>query len=285
MSARDPAGLARAAADSIRERIGDRRPVLGLVLGSGLGGLGEAFQNAVHVPYEEIRGWPPVGVVGHSGVLVAGELEGVPAVGLRGRAHLYEGHPAWLATMPVRALADLGVRTLFVSNAAGAVNRRFHPGDLMLIADHINLMGRNPLVGPVVEGDERFPDMSDPYDADLRTVVRATALEEGIPLREGVYTALLGPSYETPAEIRMLERLGTDAVGMSTVPEVITARAMGVRCFGVSCLTNYAAGIGTEPLSHSEVVETTERVADRFQLLVRSVVARLAPTLTAGPSG
>ena len=284
MSDIDPAALAGAAAAAIRERIGSLEPVLGLVLGSGLGGLGEAFENAVQVPYEEIPGWPPVGVIGHSGVLVAGTLEGVPAIGLRGRAHLYEGHSARLATMPVRALAGLGVRTLFVSNAAGAVNRRFHPGDLMLISDHINLMGRNPLIGPVVAGDLRFPDMSDPYDAGLRGVVRQAALDEGIPLREGVYVGLLGPSYETPAEIRMLERLGADAVGMSTVPEVITARAMGIRCFGVSCLTNYAAGIGSEPLVHEEVVEVTDRVGERFQTLVRSVVSRLRRDLVAAPS-
>lgn len=285
MSGPDPAGPARAAADAIRERIGDLEPVLGLVLGSGLGELGESFAEAVEVPYDEIPGWPPVGVAGHSGVLVAGRLEDVPAIGLRGRAHLYEGHPARVVTVPVRALAALGVRTLFVSNAAGAVHRRFRPGDLMLIADHINLMGRNPLIGPVVPGDERFPDMSDPYDAELRSIVRATALEEGVPLREGVYAGLLGPSYETPAEIRMLERLGADAVGMSTVPEVITARAMGLRCFGVSCLTNYAAGIGTEPLSHAEVMETTDRVGALFRELVRSVVRRLGPALAAGPGG
>ncbi len=284
MSAHDPAALATEAAAEIRARIGDLEPVLGLVLGSGLGELGEAFESAVQVPYGEIPGWPPVGVVGHSGVLVAGTLEGVPAVGLRGRAHLYEGHTARHATMPVRALAALGIHTLFVSNAAGAVNRRFHPGDLMLIADHLNLMGRNPLIGAVVPGDERFPDMSDPYDAGLRSVVRETALDQGVPLREGVYAGLLGPSYETPAEIRMLERLGADAVGMSTVPEVITARAMGVRCFGVSCLTNYAAGISGEPLSHAEVVETTQRVGEQFKALIRSVVRRLARDLTAAPS-
>lgn len=280
MSEPDPAALAGPAAEAIRKKTGDFRPLLGLILGSGLGALGDAFEDAIRVPYEEIPGWPPVGVAGHSGVLVAGSLDGVPAVGLKGRAHLYEGHAARLATMPVRALGLLGVRTLFVSNAAGAVNRRFHPGDLMLIADHINLMGKNPLIGPVVPGDERFPDMSDPYDAGLRSVVRASALDEGIPLREGVYAGLLGPSYETPAEIRMLERLGADAVGMSTVPEVITARAIGVRCFGVSCLTNYAAGISTEPLTHSEVMQTTDRVGERFRTLVRSVLRRLGPTLT-----
>ncbi len=283
MSAADgaagPGVRAREAAEAIRDRVGDLHPAVGLVLGSGLGSLGDAFEDAVRIPYEELLHWPPVGVEGHSGTLVAGLLEGVPAVALKGRAHLYEGHPAEEATLPVRVLAALGIKALFVSNAAGAVNRRFRPGDLMLISDHLNLMGRNPLAGPVVVGDERFPDMSDAYDADLRRVVRETALAEGIPLKEGVYAGLLGPSYETPAEIRMLERLGADAVGMSTVPEVITARAIGVRCFGVSCLTNYGAGISPEPLSHHDVMETTERVGGRFRALVRSVIGRIGPAL------
>ena len=275
----DLAIRAREAAEAIRERAGDVHPAVGLVLGSGLGSLGDAFEAAEHIPYEALPHWPPVGVEGHSGTLVAGILEGVPAVALKGRAHLYEGHAAREATLPVRVLAALGIKALFVSNAAGAVNRGFRPGDLMLISDHLNLMGRNPLTGPEVAGDERFPDMSDAYDAELRKVVRETALAEGIPLQEGVYAGLLGPSYETPAEVRMLERLGADAVGMSTVPEVITARAIGVRCFGVSCLTNHAAGISPQPLSHHEVMETTERVGGRFRALVQSVIGRIEPVL------
>ena len=273
------ATLALEAADAVRGRLGDLQPVVGLVLGSGLGSLGDEFENAVRIPYDEIPHWPPVGVVGHSGTLVAGRLAGVPAVALQGRSHLYEGHPSRRATLPIRVLGALGIRALFVSNAAGAVNRGFKAGDLMLISDHLNLMGQNPLTGPVVEGDERFPDMSDAYDARLRAVVRETALAEGIPLQEGVYAGLLGPSYETPAEISMLERLGADAVGMSTVPEVIVARAMGIRCFGVSCLTNLAAGISPEALSHHEVMETTERVGGQFRSLVRSVLARIEPAL------
>ena len=192
---------------------------------------------------------------------------------------------AWVTAVSVRVLARLGVRTLFVSNAAGVVNRDFAPGDLMLITDHLNLTGRNPLAGPRVEGDTRFPDMTDAYDPELRAVVRAAAAREEIHLREGVYAALLGPSYETPAEIRMLERLGVDAVGMSTVPEVITARALGLRCFGVSCLTNYAAGISTEPVTHGKVLETTEKVAETFRRLVLRSVEALHPLLTARPSG
>ena len=269
----------REAVDAVRDRVGDLQPEVGLVLGSGLGSLGNEFENAVRIPYGELPHWPPVGVAGHSGNLVAGVLQGVPAVALEGRAHLYEGHSAGIATLPVRVLAALGIQALFVSNAAGAINRGFRPGDLMLISDHLNLMGQNPLTGPVVEGDERFPDMSDAYDGRLRSVVRETALAEGIPLQEGVYAGLLGPSYETPAEIHMLERMGADAVGMSTVPEVIVAQAMGVRCFGVSCLTNFAAGISPEPLSHRDVMETTERVGGQFRSLVRSVVGRIAPVL------
>jgi purine-nucleoside phosphorylase len=268
------------AAEAIRERIGDLEPVVGLVLGSGLGSLGDEFAEAVRVPYGDLPHWPPVGVAGHSGVLVAGRLEGVPCLALKGRAHLYEGHDAGRSTLSVRALAHLGIRVLFVSNAAGAIHPDFGPGDLMLISDHLNLMGRNPLIGPVATGDERFPDMSDPYDGELRAVVREAASAEGIALREGVYAGLLGPSYETPAEIRMLRTLGADAVGMSTVPEVITARAIGVRCFGASCLTNYAAGISPEPLSHDEVMETTERVGEDFRRLVRASIGKLGPVLT-----
>ncbi len=281
----DPHALASRAAAEIRRRAGDLEPLLGLVLGSGLGALGDRFEDSVEIPYGDLPGWPQVGVAGHSGVLIAGRLSGVPALALKGRSHLYEGHAASFATVPVRALAHLGIRALFVSNAAGAVNRTFHPGDLMLISDHVNLMWRNPLVGPVVEGDYRWPDMSGCYDPELRAAARDVASDEGIQLVEGLYVGLLGPSYETPAEIRMLERMGADAVGMSTVPEVITARARGIRCLGISCLTNYAAGISPEPLSHDEVMETTERVAEKFQLLVQRVVSRIGPKLTSAPSG
>lgn len=279
---REGAGLAARvseAAGAVRARIADLQPVVGLVLGSGLGSLADEFEDPVRIPYEDIPNWPPVGVVGHSGTLVAGRLAGVPAVALKGRAHLYEGHSPDRATLPVRVLATLGVRALFVSNAAGAINPAFRPGDLMLITDHLNLTGSNPLTGPVVTGDQRFPDMTVAYDARLREVVREAAGDAGIPLQEGVYAGLLGPSYETPAEIRMLERLGADAVGMSTVPEVIVARAMGVRCFGISCLTNFAAGIQPEPLAHDEVMETTERVGGQFRALVRAVIGMIGSDL------
>jgi purine-nucleoside phosphorylase len=267
------------AASAVRSRIGDREPVVGLVLGSGLGSLGDEFEEAVRIPYEDLPHWPPVGVTGHSGTLVAGFLQGVPAVALKGRAHLYEGHSAGVATLPVRVMAALGIRALFVSNAAGAINPDFQPGDLMSISDHLNLMGQNPLTGPVVAGDHRFPDMTDAYDSTLRILAQETALSAGVPLKEGVYAGLLGPSYETPAEIRMLERMGADAVGMSTVPEVIVAGALGLRCFGVSCMTNYAAGISPEPLSHTDVMEVTERVGGQFRALVRAVIGRIESVL------
>jgi purine-nucleoside phosphorylase len=272
------AGVAEAA-DAVRSRIGDLEPAVGLVLGSGLGSLGDEFEEAVRIPYEDLPHWPPVGVAGHSGTLVAGLLEGVPAVALKGRAHLYEGHSAGVVTLPVRVLAALGIRALFVSNAAGAINPDFEPGDLMLISDHLNLMGQNPLTGPVVAGDLRFPDMTDAYDTKLRNLARETALSGDLPLKEGVYAGLLGPSYETPAEIRMLERMGADAVGMSTVPEVIVAGALGLRCFGVSCMTNFAAGISPEPLSHTDVMQVTERVGGQFRALVRSVIGRIESAL------
>lgn len=226
-----------------------------------------------------------MGVVGHAGVYRTGLLNGVRCAALRGRAHLYEGHPAHHATLPVRAMAHLGIRALFVSNAAGAVNRLFAPGDLMLILDHLNLMGRDPLSGEGLDEQLPPPDLEQPYDAGLCDDVRAAALELGIVLREGVYAANLGPSFETPAEIRMAAVLGADAVGMSTVPEVITARAMGVRCFGVSCMTNYGAGISPVPLSHVEVIETTDRIAGTFQSLVLSALARVADRLSREPNG
>jgi len=275
----DIAARVAEAAEAVRSRIGDLEPAVGLVLGSGLGSLGDEFEEAVRIPYEDLPHWPPVGVAGHSGTLVAGVLEGVPAVALKGRAHLYEGHSAGVATLPVRVMAALGIRALFVSNAAGAINRDFEPGDLMLISDHLNLMGQNPLMGPVVAGDDRFPDMSDAYDTELRNLARETAPSVDVPLKEGVYAGLLGPSYETPAEIRMLERMGADAVGMSTVPEVIVAGALGLRCFGVSCMTNFAAGINPEPLSHTDVMEVTGRVGGRFRALVRAVIGRIESTL------
>lgn len=260
------------AATALRERLGGRRPRAAVTLGSGLGGLASRFQDAVAVPYAELPGWPLPRVEGHAGRAVVGRLGGVPVLGLGGRVHLYEGHEPARTAFYVRVLAALDVPVLFLSNAAGAINRNYIPGDLMLIADHLNLAFRSPLAGPVRSGEERFPDMSASWDPELRSAVRQAALAEGIRLQEGVYAAMLGPSYETPAEVRMLERLGADAVGMSTVPENIAARAVGIRCVGVSCLTNYAAGVSDAPLHHEEVLETADRVAVAFErLVVRSL--------------
>ena len=230
------------------------------------------MEDAERVPFAEIPGFPGATVVGHAGALIAGGLAGRSVLALAGRFHMYEGHDARLAALPVRVMYALGARTLIVSNAAGGIRRTLQPGDLMLIADQINLMSRNPLTGPVEPGELRFPDMSSPYDPELRALARAAALRVGVPVVEGVYAGLLGPQYETPAEVRMLERLGADAVGMSTVPEVIAARALGMRVAGISCITNMGCGIATQPLHHAEVIETTTRVAERFKVLVRELV-------------
>ena len=259
----------------MRKSLAVHEPVLAIILGSGLGGLATRIGESRRIPFRDIPGFPAATVHGHAGELISGTLAGRPVLALAGRFHLYEGHSARLAGFSVRVLHALGAKTLFVSNAAGGVNRAFVPGDLMSIADHINLMWRNPLEGPLEEGDERFPDMSAPYDPALRATLRQVAVASGIPLREGVYAGLLGPSYETPAEVRMLERIGADAVGMSTVPEVIVARAIGMRVVGVSCITNLASGLSMTALSHDEVIDTTTRVADRFEALVTDFVAAL----------
>jgi purine-nucleoside phosphorylase len=213
--------------------------------------VAEEIADPVAIPYGEIPGFPRATVAGHAGRLVAGILNGVEVVAMQGRFHLYEGWEPGAVAAPIRALAALGPRAVVLSNAAGGLRPGLQPGDLMLVADHLNLMGRNPLVGPVLTGEERFPDMSEPYDAGLRRIARQLALEERIPLQEGVYAALLGPSYETPAEIRMLRVLGADAVGMSTVPEVIVARALGLRVLAISLISNLAAGLSPVPLSHA----------------------------------
>lgn len=263
------------AAAAVRERLGARAPSTGIVLGSGLGRLVERLADVVRVPFGEIPHFPGVSVPGHCGELVAGRLAGREVLVQSGRLHSYERHPADRVVLPVRVLAQLGVRTLVLTNAAGGIRRTLQAGTVMLIADHINFTFRNPLVGPVLPGEQRFPDMSDPYDAELRAHAREAALRRGLPLAEGVYAGVLGPSYETPAEIRMLERFGADAVGMSTVLEVIAARASGLRCLGFSVITNLAAGITAQRLSHAEVVETAGRAADGLAGLIEEVVAAL----------
>ena len=245
-------------------------------MGSGLGILGDHLLDAVTIPYQEIPHFPISTVEGHAGELMIGTLSGRTVVLMRGRFHMYEGYGPELTSFPVRVMKALGVSKLVVTNAAGGINTAFEPGDLMLISDHINLTGRNPLTGP--NEDElgvRFPDMSEPYSSKLRDIARQTAEEQGFNVREGVYIAVLGPSYETPAEIRMMRIMGADAVGMSTVAEVIAARHSGIEVIGISCISNMASGILNQPLSHLEVMETTERVKNRFLGLVKGIVPLL----------
>ena len=236
------------------------RPTLGLVLGSGFHHLESELKLSREVPYARLPGFPPAGVAGHTGRLLLGHLGSTPVVVLSGRAHYYEGHDLDVVTFPVRALAAFGVRDLLLTNAAGGISVHFRPGDFMLITDHINLMGANPLRGPARLGLPRFVDMTEAYDPALSNLVRKAALECSLSLHTGVYLAVSGPTYETPAEVRAFARLGADAAGMSTVPEAIVARQCGLRVAAVSCITNLAAGLSPRPLSHDEVLQTADRV-------------------------
>jgi len=252
-------------------------PRLGLILGSGLGYYADTFRERTVIPYDKLPHFPRSDVPGHAGNLVLGEAEGIPAVALQGRAHLYEGYTMAEVAFPVRVLGALGIRQLIVTNAAGGIDQEFKPGDLMLITDHINLMGGNPLIGSNIdELGPRFPDMSEAYDPAMREITMRAAAERGIALREGVYAGLTGPAYETPAEIRMCRILGADAVGMSTVPEVMVANHMGIRVLGISCITNMAAGMMPRKLSHAEVMETAHRVRERFISLLRGTIPLLS---------
>jgi purine-nucleoside phosphorylase len=237
------------------------RPALGLVLGSGLGAFARTLDRAVAVPYAQIPHFPVSGAVGHAGELVLGHAQGVPVAVMAGRVHLYEGYTPAQVVFPVRVLGRLGVKALILTNAAGSVNVNFKPGELVVLEDHVNLTGANPLIGP--NPDElgpRFPDMSDAYDPALREIAEKACWKAGVPVRRGVYLGLSGPSYETPAEIRMARTLGADVVGMSTVLEVIAARHLGLRCLGISCVTNMAAGVLKQKINHQEVLEVGERV-------------------------
>jgi purine-nucleoside phosphorylase len=252
-------------------------PAVGVVLGSGLGGFADALEDAVEIPYGDIPGWPRSTAVGHAGTLVLGRFAEVPVAAMKGRAHLYEGLPAERVVFGVRVLGRLGVRTLVLTNASGAVDTSLEPGQLVLVADHLNLQGTSPLVGP--NDDElgpRFPDMTGAYDPALRAAARACAARLGLELSERVYAGWLGPAFETPAEIRMLRALGAGLVGMSTVPEVLAARHMGLRCLAVSCVTNMAAGVLPEPIEHERVLEIGARAAGTLTALLRELVPALA---------
>ena len=267
--------LLESAVAAVQGRLAGFRPRVAIVLGSGLGELAEAVESPVRLPYGEIPGFPAPSVEGHAGELVAGELEGVPVILQSGRLHLYEGYEPAVAALPVRVFAELGSEIFIVTNAAGGIRSDLRPPTLMLIADQVNLMWRNPLVGPVERGEERFPDMAQPYDAELRALARDVARQRGVRLEEGVYAGVLGPSYETPAEIRMLERVGVDAVGMSTVPEVLAARSRGLRVLGLSSITNLAAGLAANPLSHEEVLAAGRRLSSQLESLMRGVLLGL----------
>jgi purine-nucleoside phosphorylase len=264
------------AAACIARHVKEPERTVAVVLGSGLGAFAEQLPGARAIPYADIPHFPQSHVPGHAGRLVFGSVEGRPVVLQQGRVHLYEGWSPWEVTLPVRVLTALGVRTLIITNAAGGLNPDFHPGDLMLIRDHLNLTGHNPLAGDnLPDFGPRFPDMSEAYPQAMRQVAREVAASLGLGVCEGIYAGLLGPSYETPAEIRMLRTLGADAVGMSTVSEVIAAVHGGLRVLGVSCITNLAAGISATPLSHAEVTETGQRVARDFVRFLGAVVPRL----------
>ncbi|MFQ5551187.1 MAG: purine-nucleoside phosphorylase [Gemmatimonadales bacterium] len=265
----------RKAAAAIQERLGLLRPSVAIVLGSGLGDLANRVEGVTEIDYGDVPGFPQTTVVGHSGKFVAGLLGGSDVLLQSGRFHLYEGHEPQTVVLPIRVFAELGIQYLVVTNAAGGINNNFAPPCLMLITDHINLMWRHPLSGPVLDGEERFPDMSNPYDPELGSLARTAALDLGIDLQEGVYAGVLGPNYETPAEVRMLDTIGADAVGMSTVPEVIVARARGLRVLGISSITNVAAGITSAALDHEEVLEAGKSLAQDLEAIVTGVLAAL----------
>jgi purine-nucleoside phosphorylase len=282
MSAETMLANVKEAVNAVRART-STQPVAGLILGSGLGPYADNLESKTVIPFREVPHFPRSTVAGHSGNIVLGLAGGVPVVALQGRVHAYEGYAPAETSFPGRVLCGLGIRSMIVTNAAGGVNIGFRPGDLMLITDHLNLTGSNPLIGAnVPEWGVRFPDMSDGYTSELRALAQDVARQRGIPLREGVYAGLSGPSYETPAEIRMLRTLGADAVGMSTIPEVIVANHMGVKVLGISCISNMAAGILPRKLTHQEVMDTTEMVKLQFLSLLDGIIPRLAAIAGAG---
>ncbi|WP_261179025.1 purine-nucleoside phosphorylase [Anaerobacillus sp. CMMVII] len=252
------------------------KPEIGLILGSGLGILANEIENPIEIPYDEIPGFPVSTVEGHAGQLVIGTLEGKQVIAMQGRFHYYEGYSLERVTFPVRVMKELGVKSVIVTNAAGGINETFTPGDLMIITDHINNFGDNPLIGPNDPAQGvRFPDMSTAYSKTLVKLAKQVAMSLDIVIKEGVYVGNTGPSYETPAEIKMLRTLGGDAVGMSTVPEVIVAKHSGLEVLGISCISNMAAGILDQPLTHDEVIETTEMVKANFLSFVKEIVKEM----------
>jgi purine-nucleoside phosphorylase len=253
------------------------RPKIALVLGSGLGAFADDLAGAVRIPYEKIPGFPRSTAVGHAGRLVIGNVGNIAIAAMQGRVHFYEGYTAKEVVFPMRVFGRMGIRSAILTNAAGGINLEFKQGALIAIRDHINLQGANPLIGPNDDRfGPRFPDMTQAYWKPYREATLAEAKRLGIDVHEGVYAALSGPSYETPAEIRYLRTIGADLVGMSTVPEVIVARHMGIRVLGISCVTNMAAGILDQPIDHAEVMETGERVKSQFVALLRAIIPRIA---------
>ncbi len=254
----------------ILDRIGSFKPEIGLILGSGLGGIAELIETPTVIPYSELRAFPVSSVPGHANNLVAGYLEAREVVMLQGRFHIYEGFSAKDIAKPIKVLKEIGVKKLIITNAAGGLNPTFSPGDIMIISDHINLMGDNPL-----KGTAEFVDLTNAYPKKLRDVAREAGLKVDVVLREGVYVAMQGPSYETPAEVRFLQRIGGDAVGMSTVPEVITAVHLGIEVLALSLITNLAAGVSPEPLSHEEVMEVAQKTEEKFKKLILEIVKKI----------
>jgi purine-nucleoside phosphorylase len=278
------------AAAFLKGRLGPLAPTIGIVLGSGLGAVAGAVAGPIIVPYAEIPHFPQSTVEGHSGRIVAGLLAGAPVIVMQGRVHYYEGYTASMVTFPMRVLGALGVRAVVLTNAAGGIAEGYRIGQLVALADHINLMGFNPLIGPNEPrfgfrpgSGLRFFDMTEPYSTALRALAREAAAEEGFPLDEGVYVAVSGPSFETPAEIRAFRSLGATLVGMSTVPEIIVARHMGMEVLAISCVTNLAAGLGAARLSHEEVFATGRQVEDRLARFFERLLPKIAALLEAGP--
>ena len=252
------------------------KPEIGLILGSGLGVLADQIENPIIISYEDIPHFPQSTVEGHAGQFVFGYLQGKKVVAMQGRIHYYEGYTMKEVTFPVRVMKQLGINALIVTNAAGGINKQYNPGDLMLITDHINNMGDHPLIGKNIDAlGERFPDMSTCYDKELIQLAEKSAGELNLSIQKGVYVANSGPAYETPAEVNMLRLIGGDAVGMSTAPEVIAARHGGLKVLGISCISNMAAGILDKPLSHEEVIDTTNRIKDDFLKLIQKIIKSL----------